>query len=105
MSVLLSYTFYYLFGLFAISSISSGWILFRTRNSADALIFIALTTNTFALFSTTFFGGSISFDGSGEILSEIKPMLSFNKIMWLHLIAAISFSAGFTIKAFSTTKN
>lgn len=105
MSDFLSYTFYYLLGLFLISSIASGKIALKTRSPADAFIFIAFATSTLAIFSTTFFGGSISFDESGRTLSEIEPLLSFNQLMWLHLTAALLFSAGFTLKAFTTKKN
>ena len=105
MSDFLNHTFYYLFGLFLISSIASGKIVFKTRSPADALIFIASVTSTLAIFSTTFFSGSISFDENGKVLSEIEPLLSFNQLMWLHLTAALSFSTGFTLKAFTITKN
>ena len=104
MSEFLEYNFYYLFALFSISIVAAGRVLAKTRSPEDALIFIAFITYSFAIFTTTFFGYSISTDEHGKVLSETEPLLSINQTLWLHLIAALSFSAGFVIKACTLTK-
>ena len=99
------HSIYILFIFFAISSVAAGVILSKTRRSEDVLIFIACVVSAFALFTSAFFGYTSATDEHGKILSESEPLLSIYQTQWLHLIAALSFSAGFVIKACTLTKS
>lgn len=96
---------YILFVFFVISSAATGVILAKTRRSEDILIFIACMVSAFALFTSAFFGYTATIGEHGKILSESEPLLSIYQTQWLHLIAALSFSAGFVIKTWTLTKS
>ena len=81
-----------------------GFILYKSRQLDDALLFVAFLIYAFTLIMTLFFGSSTSIDIENNITNEIKGILSLNQTIILELTAGLLIAISFVIKANAIVK-
>ena len=76
-----------------------GFILFKSRQLDDALLFIAFLIYAFSLTMTLFFGDSINIDVENNVTNKITGVLSLNQTIILELMAGFLITVSFVMKA------